>query len=308
MTRTFSKIYALGGHAARLGLLQRRAWPTCSTACASPSTSTRAGAGRGHRRARGRRRARPRARAQRHLACRGSTRELDALGLEVDAERRRISCWCVSPTRATQADAAFEFLQSRGILTRKVAAYGLPEHLRITIGTEDEMRAVVAALAIREGLSAAIMSDLVLRARGAHRHRAHRLVAGARAAPRRSSRGAIVACARTPGDARHGAARWTSPTRSPLDPAVAVRGRRSRRHRARRIRPMPRSPRRIAPALEPGAILTDVGSVKGAAMRDLAAACAAGRASRSRPSRSRAPSIPVPRRASPRCSTAAGAS
>jgi histidinol-phosphate aminotransferase len=28
-----------------------------------------------------------------------------------------------------------------------MAAYGLPEHLRITIGTEEEMRAVVAALA-----------------------------------------------------------------------------------------------------------------------------------------------------------------
>ena len=32
---------------------------------------------------------------------------------------------------------------------------------------------------------------------------------------------------------------------------------------------MPRSAERIAPALKPGAIVTDVGSVKGAAMRDL---------------------------------------
>ena len=45
------------------------------------------------------------------------------------------------------ADAAFEFLQSRGILTRKMAAYGLPQHLRITIGTGEEMEIVAAALA-----------------------------------------------------------------------------------------------------------------------------------------------------------------
>jgi histidinol-phosphate aminotransferase len=44
------------------------------------------------------------------------------------------------------AEAAFEFLRARGILTRKMAAYGLPQHLRITIGTGEEMEAVVAAL------------------------------------------------------------------------------------------------------------------------------------------------------------------
>ena len=37
-------------------------------------------------------------------------------------------------------------LRQRGILVRKVGVYHLPEYLRITIGTEDEMRAVVAAL------------------------------------------------------------------------------------------------------------------------------------------------------------------
>jgi len=45
------------------------------------------------------------------------------------------------------ADAAFTFLQSRGILTRKMGAYGLPQHLRITIGTGPEMETVAAALA-----------------------------------------------------------------------------------------------------------------------------------------------------------------
>jgi histidinol-phosphate aminotransferase len=44
------------------------------------------------------------------------------------------------------ADAAFAFLQSRGILTRKMGAYGLPKHLRITIGTGEETETVAAAI------------------------------------------------------------------------------------------------------------------------------------------------------------------
>jgi histidinol-phosphate aminotransferase len=45
------------------------------------------------------------------------------------------------------ADAAFAYLQSRGILVRKMGAYGLPRHLRISIGTGDEMETVAAVLA-----------------------------------------------------------------------------------------------------------------------------------------------------------------
>ncbi|HXC89275.1 MAG TPA: histidinol-phosphate transaminase [Stellaceae bacterium] len=44
------------------------------------------------------------------------------------------------------AEAAFAFLQSHGILTRKMGAYGLPQHLRITIGTGGEMEKVAAVL------------------------------------------------------------------------------------------------------------------------------------------------------------------
>jgi histidinol-phosphate aminotransferase len=44
------------------------------------------------------------------------------------------------------ADAVFAFLQSRGILTRKMGAYGLPQYLRITIGTGEEMERVAVAL------------------------------------------------------------------------------------------------------------------------------------------------------------------
>jgi len=44
------------------------------------------------------------------------------------------------------AAAADAFLRRRGIIVRPVAGYGLPDHLRITIGREDEMRALVEAL------------------------------------------------------------------------------------------------------------------------------------------------------------------
>ena len=47
---------------------------------------------------------------------------------------------------ARSANAADEFLKGRGIILRRVAAYGLPGALRMTIGTEDDNRRVVAAL------------------------------------------------------------------------------------------------------------------------------------------------------------------
>jgi len=47
---------------------------------------------------------------------------------------------------AKGADAALSFLQSRGIIARRMAAYKLPEWLRITIGTESEMKAVADAV------------------------------------------------------------------------------------------------------------------------------------------------------------------
>jgi histidinol-phosphate aminotransferase len=44
------------------------------------------------------------------------------------------------------AVAADAFLQSRGIIARLVANYALPDHLRITIGADDEMELVLNAL------------------------------------------------------------------------------------------------------------------------------------------------------------------
>jgi histidinol-phosphate aminotransferase len=51
------------------------------------------------------------------------------------------------PKTGKTAVAANEFLMGRAIIPRAVANYGLPDFLRVTLGTEAEMREVVAALA-----------------------------------------------------------------------------------------------------------------------------------------------------------------
>jgi histidinol-phosphate aminotransferase len=72
-------------------------------------------------------------------------RELAALGLELT---QAVANFVLArfPAPPKHADAAWDFLRARGILVRKLAVYHLPDCLRITIGTETEMRAVVAAL------------------------------------------------------------------------------------------------------------------------------------------------------------------
>lgn len=47
---------------------------------------------------------------------------------------------------AEEADAAFHHLGKQGLIVRQVGGYGLPEALRITVGTEENCRAVLAAL------------------------------------------------------------------------------------------------------------------------------------------------------------------
>jgi len=45
------------------------------------------------------------------------------------------------------AAAANDYLQDNGIIVRRMAGYGLPDSLRISIGTEEEMRLVIDTLA-----------------------------------------------------------------------------------------------------------------------------------------------------------------
>jgi histidinol-phosphate aminotransferase len=50
------------------------------------------------------------------------------------------------PDEARNAAAANDYLNAKGIIVRAVGGYGLPDCLRITIGTEDQNRAVTDAL------------------------------------------------------------------------------------------------------------------------------------------------------------------
>ncbi len=75
-----------------------------------------------------------------------AVQRLRALGLDIIGESGNF----VLPkfpgdTGRTAADAD-AFLQSKGIIARRVENYGLPDHLRITIGTDDEVETVLAAL------------------------------------------------------------------------------------------------------------------------------------------------------------------
>jgi histidinol-phosphate aminotransferase len=76
------------------------------------------------------------------------TAELERLGLKVSPSVGNFVLMhfpegAEGPNGAKAADA---FLRSRGIILRAVGAYGLPDCLRMTIGTEAENRAVVDAL------------------------------------------------------------------------------------------------------------------------------------------------------------------
>lgn len=144
MTRTFSKIFGLGG--VRLG------WAYCPPAIArvlnlvrgpfnvsAPAMAAGLAAlddvaftdkARTH-----------------NATWRAWTRgRLLALGLEVPDSACNFVLVRFPVAEGRDAKAADAYLKARGIIVRRVAAYGLPDCLRITIGLEDEMRAAVDAL------------------------------------------------------------------------------------------------------------------------------------------------------------------
>jgi histidinol-phosphate aminotransferase len=75
------------------------------------------------------------------------TTEIAKLGLEVTPSVANFLLIHFPKDAARGAAACDEFLKSRAIILRRVAGYGLPDCLRLTIGSEDDNRAVVAALA-----------------------------------------------------------------------------------------------------------------------------------------------------------------
>jgi histidinol-phosphate aminotransferase len=72
------------------------------------------------------------------------TAEIGKLGLQVTPSVGNfVLMHFASAEKAAAADA---FLTARGIILRRVDAYGLPQALRLTVGTEEANRAVIAAL------------------------------------------------------------------------------------------------------------------------------------------------------------------
>jgi histidinol-phosphate aminotransferase len=145
MLRTFSKIYALAG--LRLG------WAYCPPAIADVLNRIRGpfnvtapalAAGVAAVEDIG---ALARARAHNDRWLPWLSERLAALGLELTPSVGNFVLPRFPEDPRKNADAAFDFLQSRGIITRKMGGYGLPQHLRITIGTGEENETVAAMLA-----------------------------------------------------------------------------------------------------------------------------------------------------------------
>jgi histidinol-phosphate aminotransferase len=82
------------------------------------------------------------------------SQQLGGLGLEVTPSAANFILVRFPTAPGRTAPEAEAFLASHGYLTRGVASYGLPEHLRITIGLEDHNRAVVELLARFMGVRA----------------------------------------------------------------------------------------------------------------------------------------------------------
>jgi histidinol-phosphate aminotransferase len=75
-----------------------------------------------------------------------TTAELEKLGLTITPSVGNFILIHFPPTPGRTAKEADAFLTRRGLILRSVAAYGLPDALRLTIGSEEANRLVVAAL------------------------------------------------------------------------------------------------------------------------------------------------------------------
>jgi histidinol-phosphate aminotransferase len=142
MTRTFSKIWGLGG--ARLGwgygpasivdVLNRLRPPfNISNAAVAAGIAALSEPHWGER-----------SRAHNDAARARVTAALQAAGIRVwPSEANFVLADFGTPERARAADA---WLRSRGIIVRNVKSYGLPQCLRITIGTDAECAALTDGL------------------------------------------------------------------------------------------------------------------------------------------------------------------
>jgi hypothetical protein len=74
-------------------------------------------------------------------------RRADQARPEGDAERRQLHADPLPDREEAFGGQADDYLTARGYVLRRVAAYGFPNALRMTIGTEEANRGVIAALA-----------------------------------------------------------------------------------------------------------------------------------------------------------------
>jgi histidinol-phosphate aminotransferase len=75
-----------------------------------------------------------------------STAELEKLGLTVTPSVGNFILIHFPKVAGKTAKEADAFLTQRGLILRSVASYGLPEALRMSIGSEEANRLVVSAL------------------------------------------------------------------------------------------------------------------------------------------------------------------
>jgi histidinol-phosphate aminotransferase len=144
MLRTFSKIYALGG--------MRIGWAYCPEAIAdllnrirSPFNVNAAGQAAAVASIEDADFA-ERSRAHNDQWQPWTVEQLTGLGLIVTPSVGNFVLAHFPDGPVHNADAAWDYMKSRGILVRKMGGYGLSGALRITIGTAEEMKAVVEAI------------------------------------------------------------------------------------------------------------------------------------------------------------------
>ncbi|HZD90553.1 MAG TPA: aminotransferase class I/II-fold pyridoxal phosphate-dependent enzyme, partial [Pseudolabrys sp.] len=82
------------------------------------------------------------------------TEEIAKLGLHVTPSVANFMLIHFPDTKGKTAKDADAFLTRRGLILRQVAAYHLPNALRMSVGTEEANRLVVEALATFMGTSA----------------------------------------------------------------------------------------------------------------------------------------------------------
>ena len=142
--RTFSKIYALAGLRLGWGYGSPRIIDVVNRVRGTFNVTTTAQTG-GDGGARGSGRGSTRCANTRSLGGGGPPTLCAKSGLDVpDSVGNFVLCRFPG---AADADAADAFLRRRGLIVRKMAGYGLGESLRITIGTEEEMRLLVDGFA-----------------------------------------------------------------------------------------------------------------------------------------------------------------